>query len=167
MRFCYKKTVLKFCRHTWYQTENYVRELDEVAQEMHESNSSIIELFADKLLAQYMDSGAEYFIGKEYATKEIIRQVEDDTKEFNDQALHAFDKIAAKVREDLMCCFASFRKTDLYAEMYKSVRREVYKLENILLNTRFANYFMVFLFQHNYHREAALWMEVWMSMVLH
>ncbi|GLD99334.1 hypothetical protein PINS_up008053 [Pythium insidiosum] len=44
--------------------------------------------------------------------------------------------------------------------MCKSVEREVICLEDILMNHRFANFFWVFLFPHNYHREIAFWLDV-------
>ncbi|GMF25553.1 unnamed protein product [Phytophthora fragariaefolia] len=89
-----------------------------------------------------------------------IRSIKRDLAAGGEDALRTFDDVAVKVKRVLMFKFPEFRKTDLYAEMQKTVEREVICLEDILMNHRFANFFWIFLFPHNYHREIALWLDV-------
>ncbi|KAL4116081.1 hypothetical protein PRIC2_013079 [Phytophthora ramorum] len=89
-----------------------------------------------------------------------IRTIKRDLAAGGEDALRTFDDVAVKVKRVLMMKFPEFRKTDLYTEMQKTVEREVICLEDILMNHRFANFFWIFLFPHNYHREIALWLDV-------
>ncbi|KAG7400838.1 hypothetical protein PHYBOEH_004049 [Phytophthora boehmeriae] len=89
-----------------------------------------------------------------------IRSIKRDLAAGGEDALRTFDDVAVKVKRVLMMKFPEFRKTDLYTEMQKTVEREVICLEDILMNHRFANFFWIFLFPHNYHREIALWLDV-------
>ncbi|OWZ24465.1 hypothetical protein PHMEG_000474 [Phytophthora megakarya] len=89
-----------------------------------------------------------------------IRSIKRDLAAGGEDALRTFDDVAVKVKRVLMFKFPEFRKTELYAEMQKTVEREVICLEDILMNHRFANFFWIFLFPHNYHREIALWLDV-------
>ncbi|KAG1710870.1 hypothetical protein DVH05_013593 [Phytophthora capsici] len=89
-----------------------------------------------------------------------LRCIKRDLAAGGEDALRTFDDVAVKVKRVLMFKFPEFRKTDLYTEMQKTVEREVICLEDILMNHRFANFFWIFLFPHNYHREIALWLDV-------
>ncbi|EGZ15776.1 hypothetical protein PHYSODRAFT_510279 [Phytophthora sojae] len=89
-----------------------------------------------------------------------LRSIKHDLAAGGEDALRTFDDVAVKVKRVLMFKFPEFRKTDLYTEMQKTVEREVICLEDILMNHRFANFFWIFLFPHNYHREIALWLDV-------
>ncbi|ETK92547.1 hypothetical protein F441_04221 [Phytophthora nicotianae CJ01A1] len=89
-----------------------------------------------------------------------LRSIKRDLAAGGEDALRTFDDVAVKVKRVLMFKFPEFRKTELYAEMQKTVEREVICLEDILMNHRFANFFWIFLFPHNYHREIALWLDV-------
>ncbi|KAG6597981.1 uncharacterized protein IUM83_07652 [Phytophthora cinnamomi] len=89
-----------------------------------------------------------------------LRTIKRDLAAGGEDALRTFDDIAVKVKRVLMFKFPEFRKTELYTEMQKTVEREVICLEDILMNHRFANFFWIFLFPHNYHREIALWLDV-------
>ncbi|CAH0475868.1 unnamed protein product [Peronospora belbahrii] len=89
-----------------------------------------------------------------------LRSIKRDLAAGGEDALRTFDDIAVKVKRVLMFKFPEFRKTELYTEMRKTVQREVICLEDILMNHRFANFFWIFLFPHNYHREIALWLDV-------
>ncbi|CAI5740914.1 unnamed protein product [Peronospora destructor] len=89
-----------------------------------------------------------------------LRSIKRDLAAGGEDALRTFDDIAVKVKRVLMFKFPEFRKTELYTEMRKTVEREVICLEDILMNHRFANFFWIFLFPHNYHREIALWLDV-------
>ncbi|KAG2530528.1 hypothetical protein JM16_000864 [Phytophthora kernoviae] len=89
-----------------------------------------------------------------------IRSIKRDLAAGGEDALRTFDDVAVKVKRVLMMKFPEFRKTELYTEMQKTVEREVICLEDILMNHRFANFFWIFLFPHNYHREIALWLDV-------
>ncbi|GMF10141.1 unnamed protein product [Phytophthora lilii] len=89
-----------------------------------------------------------------------LRSIKRDLAAGGEDALRTFDDVAVKVKRVLMFKFPEFRKTDLYTEMQKTVEREVICLEDILMNHRFANFFWIFLFPHNYHREIALWLDV-------
>ncbi|KAF1773198.1 RGS domain [Phytophthora cactorum] len=89
-----------------------------------------------------------------------LRSIKRDLAAGGEDALRTFDDVAVKVKRVLMFKFPEFRKTELYTEMQKTVEREVICLEDILMNHRFANFFWIFLFPHNYHREIALWLDV-------
>uniref|UniRef100_M4BZ44 UDENN domain-containing protein n=1 Tax=Hyaloperonospora arabidopsidis (strain Emoy2) TaxID=559515 RepID=M4BZ44_HYAAE len=89
-----------------------------------------------------------------------LRSIKHDLAAGGEDALRTFDDVAVKVKRLLMFKFPEFRKTELYAEMQKTVEREVICLEDILMNHRFGNFFWIFLFPHNYHREIALWLDV-------
>lgn len=89
-----------------------------------------------------------------------LRSIKRDLAAGGEDALRTFDDVAVKVKRVLMMKFPEFRKTELYTEMQKTVAREVICLEDILMNHRFANFFWIFLFPHNYHREIALWLDV-------
>ncbi|CAH0493507.1 unnamed protein product [Peronospora farinosa] len=89
-----------------------------------------------------------------------LRSIKRDLAAGGEDALRTFDDVAVKVKRVLMFKFPEFRKTELYTEMRKTVQREVICLEDILMNHRFANFFWIFLFPHNYHREIALWLDV-------
>ncbi|RLN72991.1 hypothetical protein BBJ28_00023848, partial [Nothophytophthora sp. Chile5] len=89
-----------------------------------------------------------------------LRAIKRDLAAGGEDALRTFDDVAVKVKRVLMMKFPEFRKTELYTEMQKTVAREVICLEDILMNHRFANFFWIFLFPHNYHREIALWLDV-------
>ncbi|KAE9355652.1 hypothetical protein PF008_g3969 [Phytophthora fragariae] len=89
-----------------------------------------------------------------------LRSIKRDLAAGGEDALRTFDDVAVKVKRVLMFKFPEFRKTELYTEMQKTVEREVICFEDILMNHRFANFFWIFLFPHNYHREIALWLDV-------
>ncbi|KAI9915272.1 hypothetical protein PsorP6_008149 [Peronosclerospora sorghi] len=89
-----------------------------------------------------------------------LRSIKRDLAAGSEDAFRTFDDVAVKVKRVLMSKFPAFRQTQLYTEMQKTVEREVICLEDILMNHRFANFFWIFLFPHNYHREIALWLDV-------
>ncbi|CEG35099.1 Uncharacterized conserved protein, contains DENN and RUN domains [Plasmopara halstedii] len=111
--------------------------------------------------AQFPINGSEDFCD-EYPIVDgaKLRSIKRDLAAGGEDALRTFDDVAVKVKRVLMLKFPEFRGTELYTEMQKTVEREVICLEDILMNHRFANFFWIFLFPHNYHREIALWLDV-------
>lgn len=130
-----------------------------VTYDIEEENAHVLRTFSHKIFSKYLDEHAEFHIGEEFLSREIRDQIQQNAEIGGEASLRAFDVIAMESKQILMSRFPDFRNSDLYIQL-KQVKREVYSLEDILLNHRFANFFWIFLFQHNYHRELALWLEV-------
>lgn len=120
----------------------------------------MLRTYGVKIAMKYLARTAQFHIGTGLVDSDMLRSIKRDLAAGGEDALRTFDRVATKVKRVLMETFPEFRKTDLYAEMQKSVEREVICLEDILMNHRFANFFWIFVFPHNYHRELALWLDV-------
>uniref|UniRef100_K3WGR1 UDENN domain-containing protein n=1 Tax=Globisporangium ultimum (strain ATCC 200006 / CBS 805.95 / DAOM BR144) TaxID=431595 RepID=K3WGR1_GLOUD len=120
----------------------------------------MLRTYGVKIAMKYLAKSAQFHIGTDLVDSDLLRSIKRDLATGGEDALRTFDRVATKVKRVLMEKFPEFRKTDLYLEMQKSVEREVICLEDILMNHRFANFFWIFLFPHNYHREIALWLDV-------
>lgn len=147
-------------RNLWTQMNARTSDLFDEEVDIEQENAAVVRTFAQKIVAKYLEEDAPFHIGAQYVTSEKIAKIMGQTQVGGENVLRAFDEIGLQAKMALMCRFPEFRKTDLYDELHKSVRREVYHLEDILLNQRFVNFYWIFLFQHNYHREMALWLEV-------
>ncbi|TDH65328.1 hypothetical protein CCR75_000708 [Bremia lactucae] len=128
----------------------------------------MLRTYGVKIIMKYLAKDAQFPIngvdgeGDEPPMLDVekLRLIKRDLAAGGDNALRTFDDVAIKVKRVLMLKYPEFRSTELYAEMQKTVEREVICLEDILINHRFANFFWIFLFPHNYHREIALWLDV-------
>ncbi|DAZ99998.1 TPA: hypothetical protein N0F65_002002 [Lagenidium giganteum] len=120
----------------------------------------LLRTYGVKIAQKYLARSAQFQIGSDLVDNDILRIIKRDIATGGEDALRTFDHLCSRVKRILMDKFPEFRKTELYAEMHKSVEREVICLEDILMNHRFANFFWLFLFPHNYHREIALWLDV-------
>lgn len=120
----------------------------------------MLRTYGVKIAMKYLAKSAPFHIGSDLVDSELLRSIKRDLATGGEDALRTFDGVASRVKRVLMERFPDFRKTELYAEMHRSVEREVIGLEDILLNHRFANFFLIFLFPHNYHREIALWLDI-------
>lgn len=120
----------------------------------------MLRTYGVKIAMKYLAKSAQFHIGSGLVDSELLRSIKRDLATGGEDALRTFDRVANQVKRVLMEKFPEFRKTDLYLEMQKSVEREVICLEDILMNHRFANFFWIFLFPHNYHREIALWLDI-------
>lgn len=120
----------------------------------------MLRTYGVKIAMKYLARNSQFPIGADLVDSDMLRSIKRDIATGGEDALRTFDGVAIKVKRLLMQSFPEFRKTDLYVEMRKTVEREVICLEDILMNHRFANFFWIFLFPHNYHREIALWLDV-------
>lgn len=120
----------------------------------------MLRTYGVKIAMKYLARTSQFPIGAGLVDSDMLRAIKRDIATGGEDALRTFDGVAIKVKRLLMRQFPAFRQTELFAEMRKTVEREVVCLEDILMNHRFANYFWVFCFPHNYHREIALWLDV-------
>ncbi|EQC28334.1 hypothetical protein SDRG_13882 [Saprolegnia diclina VS20] len=125
---------------------------------MSDENKSLLQTYGQKLLLKYVTAGSQFYVGDDMVVH--LPTVQADIHNGGEAALHAFDQIARNVKQHLMLTFPSFRTTDLYADMLASVERTLLPLDAILLNRLLCNFFWLFLFQHQYHNEVALYMEI-------
>ncbi|RHY32315.1 hypothetical protein DYB32_002668 [Aphanomyces invadans] len=113
----------------------------------------------DHYNSNYLVAGdSPFFIGDEDAVD--VAQVETAISTGGEGALHAFDRISRLVKQHLITSYPAFRATDLYRDMLTSCRRELLPLDCVLLNRLLCNFFWLFLFQHQYHNELALYIDV-------
>lgn len=130
-------------------------------EEITEENHEVMKNFAEAIADQYLYNDTPQFLGMSFITSnDAVDGFLNDAEISGLVALHIFDALYDQVKRVLMCTFPEFRNSELYQDLYDNVQREVYPLENILTNLRFVNFYWIFLFQHNYHREMALWLEV-------
>jgi hypothetical protein len=120
----------------------------------------MLRTYGVKIATKYLTKGAQFHIGGDLVDTELLHRIKRDIATGGEDALRTFDSLVTRVKRDLMERFPQFRKTELFFEMRKSVQREVIALEDLLMNHRFANFFWIFLFPHNYHREIAFWLDV-------
>jgi len=120
----------------------------------------MLRTYGVKIAMKYLARTSQFPIGAGLVDSDMLRAIKRDIATGGEDALRTFDGVAIKVKRLLMRQFPAFRQTDLFVEMRKTVEREVVFLEDILMNHRFANFFWVFCFPHNYHREIALWLDV-------
>lgn len=120
----------------------------------------LLRTYGVKIAQKYLAKNAQFHIGAEFVTSDLLRRMKRNIAAGGEDALHAFDVVVTRVKHYLMKTFPKFRQTELYTDMLKRVPREVIYLEDILMNHRFANFFWIFLFPHHYHREIALWLDI-------
>ncbi|OQR94952.1 hypothetical protein ACHHYP_00798 [Achlya hypogyna] len=125
---------------------------------MSDDNKGLLQTYGQKILVKYLTAGSQFFIGDAMVTD--LPTVQADIHVGGEAALHAFDQVARNVKQYLMVGFPTFRTTELYADMLASVDRTLLPLDAILLNRLLCNFFWLFLFQHQYHNEVALYMEI-------
>ncbi|OQR89910.1 hypothetical protein THRCLA_09519, partial [Thraustotheca clavata] len=125
---------------------------------MSDENKSLLQTYGQKIFVKYLAPGAQFHVGEDMVVDLSI--VQQDIYNGGEAALHAFDQVSRNVKQHLMVSFPTFRTTDLYTDMMQSVDRSLLPLDAILLNRLFCNFFWLFLFQHQYHNEVALYMEI-------
>ncbi|ETW03239.1 hypothetical protein, variant [Aphanomyces invadans] len=132
---------------------------DAMATRLSDENRSRLQTYGRKIFAKYLVAGdSPFFIGDEDAVD--VAQVETAISTGGEGALHAFDRISRLVKQHLITSYPAFRATDLYRDMLTSCRRELLPLDCVLLNRLLCNFFWLFLFQHQYHNELALYIDV-------
>ncbi|KAF0686963.1 Aste57867_21255 [Aphanomyces stellatus] len=128
------------------------------ARDMTDESRSMLQTYGRKIFAKYLVPDSQFYIGDAMPLR--LDAVEADISTGGEAALHAFDAISRHVKQYLMQSYPQFRAHALYADMMNSCPRELLPLDCILLNRLFCNFFWLFLFQHQYHNELALFMEV-------
>ncbi|RHY36773.1 hypothetical protein DYB38_001778 [Aphanomyces astaci] len=123
-----------------------------------DESRSRLQTYGRKIFAKYLVSTSPFFIGHD--DDGTAAAVDAAISAGGEGALHAFDGISVLVKQHLMASYPTFRATDLYKDMLASCRRELLPLDCVLLNRLFCHFFWLFLFQHQYHNELALYMDV-------
>ncbi|RQM31195.1 hypothetical protein B5M09_009749 [Aphanomyces astaci] len=125
---------------------------------LSDESRSRLQTYGRKIFAKYLVSTSPFFIGHD--DDGTAAAVDAAISAGGEGALHAFDGISVLVKQHLMASYPTFRATDLYKDMLASCRRELLPLDCVLLNRLFCHFFWLFLFQHQYHNELALYMDV-------
>ncbi|CAK4647532.1 unnamed protein product [Aphanomyces euteiches] len=134
------------------------RMLKTQSKDLSDDSRNLLQTYGRKIVAKYLVADAQFYIGDSMLNG--VEKVDADIATGGEAALHAFDGISRLVKQHLMQSYPNFRSSALYTDMMESCTRELLPLDCILLNQLFCNFFWLFLFQHQYQSELALFMEV-------
>nr|CCA18613.1 conserved hypothetical protein [Albugo laibachii Nc14]CCA20569.1 conserved hypothetical protein [Albugo laibachii Nc14] len=146
--------------HDRHHMQRSAKSASEILQPFSRDDILLLRTYGVKIAQKYLSKSANFHVGHELVDSNMLRSIKRDIAAGGEDALRTFDNVSSAVKQHLMQEFPEFRNSDLYTGMIKTVPREVIFLEDILMNHRFANFFWIFLFPHNYHREVALWIDI-------
>ncbi|KAL0590411.1 hypothetical protein ABG067_001657 [Albugo candida] len=146
--------------HDRHHLQRAGKSASKILQPFSRDDILLLRTYGVKIAQKYLSKSANFHIGHELVNSNMLRSIKRDIAAGGEDALRTFDNVSSAVKQHLMQEFSEFRNSELHAGMIKTVPREVIFLEDILMNHRFANFFWIFLFPHNYHREVALWIDI-------